>query len=65
VLWSCNQRRDDVSGDVGQAVIAALEAVGEFELVEAEEVEEGGVEVVDGDGVLGDGPADVVGGAVG
>jgi hypothetical protein len=39
--------------------------VGWFEVVEAVEVEEGGVAVVDVDGVLGDGPADVVGDAVG
>lgn len=35
--------------DVGEAEVPALEAVGELFVVEAEEVEEGGVEVVDVD----------------
>ena len=36
---------------VGQAEIAALEAVGQLGVVEAEQVQDGGVEVVDVDSV--------------
>ena len=43
-----------MAGDVGQAVVAALEFVGEAFVVDAEEVEEGGLKVVDVDGVFGD-----------
>ena len=39
-------------GDVGQAEVAALEAVGEPRVVDAEEAEDRGVEVVDVDDVL-------------
>src|SRR6185312_16071222 len=53
------------SEDVGEAEVAALEAVGEARVVEAEEVEDGGVEVVDVDGVFGDVEAEVVGFAEG
>jgi hypothetical protein len=38
--------------DVGEAEVAALGAVGEELVVEAEAVEEGGLDVVDVDGVL-------------
>ena len=38
--------------DVGQAEVAALEAVGQLRVVEAEEVEDRGLEVVDVDAVL-------------
>src|SRR5436309_10764225 len=48
--------------DVGEAKIAALEAVGELGVVYAELLEEGGLEVVDVDRVLGDVVAEVVGG---
>jgi hypothetical protein len=44
---------DDFAVDVGEAEVAALEAVGEAGVIEAEEMEEGGVEVVDADGVAG------------
>ena len=47
--------------DVGQAEVAALETVGEPGVVEAEEVEDRGVEVVDVDLVLDAGEAEVVG----
>ena len=40
---------DDTALDVGQAVVAALEAVGEPLVVEAEQVEDRGLEVVDVD----------------
>ena len=39
----------DLSVDVGETEVSSLEAVGELFVVEAEEVEEGGVEVVDVD----------------
>lgn len=55
---------DHVSGDVGEPVIASVVAVGEFFVVEAHEVEDGGVEVVDVDFVVGDADAVVVRGAV-
>jgi len=51
---------DDVAVDVGEAEGAALVGEGEALVVEAEEVEEGGVEVVDVDAVFGDLEADLV-----
>ena len=51
--------------DVGEAELAALVAEGEAFVIDAEEVEDGGVEVVDVDGVFGDGVAEFVGLAVG
>ena len=51
--------------DVGQPVVAALEVVGQPFVVDAQEVEDRGLEVVDVDGVLGDVVAEVVGLAVG
>ena len=50
--------------DVGQAEVAAGVAVGEGLVVEAEEVEDRGVEVVDVDLVLDGLEAELVGGAV-
>ena len=41
--------------DVGQSELAALVSEGEALVVDAEEVQQGGVEVVDVDGILGDG----------
>lgn len=43
-----------VAVDVGQAIVAALEAVSETLVVEAEQVENGGVQVVDVNRVLDD-----------
>lgn len=43
---------DDVSVHIGEPVLAALEFVGELGVINAELVEEGGVEVVDVDGLL-------------
>ena len=40
---------NDFSMDVGEAKVSALEAVGKLFMVEAEEMEEGRVEVVDVD----------------
>ena len=49
---------------VGQAVVAALVGVRELAVVEAQGVEQGGLEVVDGDGVFDGGVAELVGRAV-
>ena len=49
---------------VGQAVVAAVVGVRELAVVEAQGVEQGGLEVVDGDDVLDGGVAEVVGRAV-
>ena len=52
---SAQERRDELGlGDlgVGQAVEAALVGVGELAVVQAQGVEQGGVEVVDGDDVV-------------
>ncbi len=51
--------------DVGESSFEAVVVVGEAFVVEAHEVEDGGVEVVDGDGVFFGFGAEVVGGAVG
>ena len=51
--------------DVGEAEVAAGVVVGEAFVIEAEEVEDGGLEVVDVDLVFGDVEAEVVGSAVG
>ena len=37
--------------DVGQSEIAPLEAIGEFGVFEPEEMEDGGLEIVDVDGI--------------
>ena len=49
---SSQDRFDDVSVDVGEAEIAPLEAGGELGVIESEEVQDGGVEVVNVDFVL-------------
>ena len=56
---------DDFAVDVGEAEVSALGTVGEFGVVEAEEVKEGGVEVVDVDFVLHGVEAEFVGFAEG
>ena len=50
---------------VRQSVIAALEAVGELRVIEAQEVQDGRLQVVDVDFVLGDEVAEFVRRAVG
>ena len=70
--WSGTGRRggsgedgvDDFAGDVGEAEAAAVVGVGELFVVEAEEVQDGGVEVVDVDLIDGGLVADLVGFAV-
>ena len=56
---------DHVAVDVGEAAFGSVLAVAEAFVVEAQKVEGGGVEGVDGDGVLLGFPAEGVGGAVG
>ena len=51
--------------NIGEPIMAALEFIGKFLVIEAEEVEEGGLEVVDVDLVLDRVEADVVRGSVG
>ena len=55
---------DHLAVDVGQAEVAAGVAVGELLVVEAEQVQDRGVQVVDVDLVLDGGEAELVGGAV-
>src|SRR3954468_1384675 len=57
----CQQPLYQVPVYVGQAVVAALEAVDQLLVVDAHAVQERGVEVVDVDGVLDDVVAIVVG----
>ena len=54
----------DVAVDVGEAVVAALVTESQLFVIDAKEVEAGGMEVVDVDQVLGDTEAEFVGGAV-
>ncbi len=55
---------DDRAVHVGQAEVAALEAVGQPLVVDAQAVQDRGVQVVDVDRLLGDVVAEVVGLAV-
>src|SRR5438552_789196 len=55
---------DDVSVDVRQALVAALMEVGQFLVIEAQAVQDGGVDVVDVGLVLDGLEAELVGGAV-
>ena len=55
----------DDAEDVGEAEVAAVVEVSEAFVVEAEEVEDGGVEIVGVHGVIDCLEADLVGGAVG
>ena len=52
---------DDPAADVGQAEVAALEAVGQPQVVEAEQVEDRRLDVVDVDAVLDAREAELVG----
>ena len=56
---------DDLAVDIGEAEISTLEAVGHAGVIEAEEMERGGLEIVDVDGVGEDIDAEVIGFAVG
>lgn len=54
-----------MSMHIGQAVVPSLELVGEFLVIDSEEVEKGRLEVVNVDTVFGDVEADVIAGTVG
>ncbi|MEY3459406.1 MAG: hypothetical protein RL215_2563 [Planctomycetota bacterium] len=43
---------DDISGDIGQSEVAAGVAEGELFVIESEEVEEGGMEIMDMDAIM-------------
>ena len=62
---SGNHPFDHLAGDVGEPVVAPLVLVGQAFVVDAQKVEDGGVEVVDVDAVGGDAVAERVGCAVG
>ncbi len=55
---------DDFTEDVGESVVAAAVAVGEASVVDAHEMEQGGVQVVDVDFIVDRVPTEFVGGAV-
>src|SRR5437763_690927 len=63
--WSGEEFLHDATGYVGEAEVAALEAIGQLGVVEAQEVEEGRVQVVDVDLVLDRLEAEVVAGTQG
>src|SRR5262249_30221172 len=58
---SSGQLRDDLATGVGEAEVAALEAVGQSRVIEAEQVQDRGVVVVDMHRILDDVPAQLVG----
>src|SRR5262245_53401102 len=62
---SSNHFAHHVAVDVRQTEIAALIAIGQAQVVEANQVQDGGMKVMDADAVLGGAVADLVGGAVG
>jgi hypothetical protein len=71
VVISCQKFRvsgkqvlDDISVDIGETVAATLKAEGQFCVVDAQAVEQCGMQVVDVDRVLGDVIAVVIGAAV-
>ena len=51
---------DDVSGNVGDAEVAALEAVGQLFVIQTEQSQNRGMHVVNVDGIFRDSPADFV-----
>ena len=59
-----HQPRHEISRDIRQPVVAAFVAVDQLLVIDAEAVEQRGVEIVDVDGVAGDVVAEVVGFAV-
>ena len=56
---------DDVSMHVGDAIVTSLVAIAEVFMVEAEKVEDGGMEIVHGGDIFFGFPAEGVGGTVG
>ena len=47
--------------DIGEAEVAALVAIGEFLVIDPEEMKEGGLEIVDADRVAGDAVSELIG----
>src|SRR5262245_26377185 len=62
---SSQQRRDHVAMHVGQPEVSPLEAVRQPGVIDSQAVQDGGLEVVDVDGVFHDVVAELVGLAVG
>ena len=60
-LASCDDLADDASVHIREPELAALEAIGEAFVVDAEAMQDGGLEVVDVHGVLLGIEAEVVG----
>src|SRR5437588_399482 len=60
-LPSRQQLRHHLAGHVGQPKIPTLEAVRQLEVVQAEQMQQRGMEIVDVNGVLDNAPADVIG----
>src|SRR5262249_22247714 len=58
---SRNDLLDDLAVHVGQAIVATLETVGEFLVVEAEQVQDARLQVVHVDRIVSDTEAEVVG----
>ena len=58
------QGADDVAVHVGQAVVSPLKAESQFGVIKAQQVHNGRLEVVNVDGVFGDGESEFVGFAV-
>ena len=65
VNYLSQNRLDHLAVDIGQAVVTALEFEGQFRVIDAEAMEDGGVEVMDVYRVAGDVVGEVIGGAVG
>ena len=60
-LVLCQELRDHFAADVRQAEVPALELVGELRVVQAHQVKDGGVQVVDVDRVFDHVVAEIVG----
>src|SRR5262245_49281568 len=60
---SRQQLADDLAGDVRQAKVAALEAHSQAEMIQSQKMQDGGLQIVDVDAVLGGTEAEFVGGA--
>ena len=65
VTVSCQDRSDDVAVDVGEAIVAAAETVGQPFMIQAEQVLHRGPEIIDSADVLHRVVAQFVGGSMG
>ena len=63
-IESCNHLMHYLAVHVGQSEVTALVAVREAEMIEADQMQDGGVQVVDVDFLFHGGAAELVGGAV-